>query len=166
LPKYQHERKKVNTNGIKITQNSDKFLHQTKIKKMRQTLLQFFAITFIAIASSFSVKAQTIADFENLSLSPNSFWNGSEQPLGTTFTSGNTIYPCFYDTSFGGFWESGWAYSNILDSTMSGFANLYASKAYGGYNGSANYATGEQDAVIRLTGDAAGKVRSTRYVWA
>ena len=118
----------------------------------------------LAAAFSFSAHTQTVADFENLTLPPDSFWNGSSQPLGATFTSGNAEFPCFYDTSWGGFWSSGWAYSNMQDDTTAGFMNQYSVITAGGYDGSTNYAVGQNSVIVRLTGNAAGKTVAGFYV--
>lgn len=116
------------------------------------------------LATCLKTKAQTVADFENLTLSPNSYWNGSSQPLGSGFQSGNAYFPNYYDTSWGGYWSEGWAYSNIKDSVTPGYANMYASRAGSGYNQSAIYAIGKHNAKIVLTGNSAGKVINGLYV--
>lgn len=109
------------------------------------------------------LNAQTVSDFENLTLPADSFFNGSSQQGGTSFTSGNAIFPNFFDTSFQ-YWLSGWAYSNVADSSTSGFGNLYACASLTGYNGSGIYAIGQQGTTISLTGNAAGKVVNGFYV--
>lgn len=127
-------------------------------------LFTFFAAAGILLAQSFSVNAQTVSTFENLTLSPNSFWNGSDMSAGTSFNSGNAIFPNLYDTAWGGYWESGWAYSNMQDSTTAGFTNLYCACTAIGYNSSANYIIGQQNAVINLNSTAMGKVINGFYV--
>lgn len=111
------------------------------------------------------MKAQTVSDFENVVLSPNSYYNGSTGGNGKN--SGNAFFPCKWDTSFGGYWASGWAISNQQDSTTapSNFSTqLYESKALTGYAGSSNYAIGTQGSVVRLTGAAAGGIVNGVYV--
>lgn len=119
---------------------------------------------FILALSAISMQAQTVSTFENLSLSPNTYWNGSSSPMGTTFTDGNAIFPNFYDTSWGGFWAEGFAYSNVKDSVTPGFGNLYATRPAEGYNGSSNYAVSQNHSILRLTGNALGKVVNGMYV--
>jgi len=119
----------------------------------------------IALAFASIVTAQTVADFENLTLTPNTFfWDGSSAPLGTQFTSGNAIFPNYFDTAFGGFWSQGWAYSAVNDSTTAGFTNLFAARPYSGFGGTGQYAIGQQGAQILLDGPAAGKVVNGMYL--
>ena len=128
---------------------------KTKITKTIIILLCIFSI---------KTKAQTTADFENLSLAQDTFWNGSLSPLGTTFASGNVIMPNYYDTSFGGFWSLGWAYSNMKDDTTAGFGNLYSSIAGSGFLSSNNYIVGQNNAILKFNAAAQGKVMNGLYV--
>ncbi len=108
------------------------------------------------------LQGQSVSTFENLPLEVDTFWNGIDQSGG--FDDGNAFFPNFYSTDFGGFWASGWAYSNVQDSLTLGFFNLYGAKPAGGAEGSSVYAVGQQNAVINLTGDAAGKVLDGIFV--
>jgi hypothetical protein len=125
----------------------------------------------LIMALGLSVFAQQTADFENLQLPPNTFWNGQNQPLGSTFSSGAAEFYNYYDTAWGGFWSQGWAYSTVQDTTTTGFTNLYATAAFNGHNGSSTYAVGQQNSVVKLTGNAAGKLvrgayfTNTTYAW-
>lgn len=111
--------------------------------------------------SATNINAQAVSDFENLTLSSNSFWDGSDQSgthqngtFNSFFISGNAVFPNVYDTSFGanfGFWSSGFAYSNIQDSTTPGFGNLYAARAGSGFSNSQNYAVGQNNSINQLT---------------
>jgi hypothetical protein len=101
--------------------------------------------------------AQTVATFDDLTLPPNSFFDGSIQPGGTSFVNGNALFPNYFDNTFQ-YWLGGWAYSNVQDTITAGFTNQFACAAGSGINGSANYAIGQQDALVSLTGNAAGKV--------
>ena len=109
------------------------------------------------------INAQTVSDFENLSLSTNSYWNGSDYSgthingaFYSTFTSGTAVFPNVYDTAWGapGYWSQGFAYSNVTDSSTSGVGNLYASKAGNGYNNSDNYVVAQNNSVIHVSGFA------------
>lgn len=131
---------------------------------MKKQLQKILLIGGIAMLAFTHTKAQTTSTFESLTLSPNSFWNGSTTPLGTTFTDGNAIFPNYYETAWGGYWSSGWAYSNMKDSTTAGSANMYSARPAIGYTGSANYAVGQQNAMIKLSGAALGKVVNGFYV--
>jgi hypothetical protein len=129
---------------------------------MKNKLIRLLII-LIAIFSG-NIYAQTVSNFDSLALMENSYWNGSEKPLGTTFVSGNAIFPNFYDTAFGGFWASGWAYSNKKDSSTAGFGNIYSAISAEGYNSSKIYAIGAQGSKIYLNSQAIGKVVSGFYI--
>ena len=70
----------------------------------------------------------------------------------TNFSSGDYNFSNSYDTTWGaasGYWSSGWAYSNMTDSTTSGFTNQYSAKPGGGHPiGGANYAIGKPNSTI------------------
>ena len=112
------------------------------------------------ILFSLKINSQNIvADFENLSLSPESYWDGSDlsgvhnnSMFTSIFSSGDYNFSNTYDTTWGsasGYWSSGWIYSNITDSTTSGFTNQYSAKAGGGHPiGGANYAIGKPNSTI------------------
>lgn len=110
----------------------------------------------LALCSILFTQAQTVGTFENLTLAPESYWNGSDLSANG-FATGNGYFVNSYDTAWGGSW-SGFAYSNVTDDTTAGFMNQYSAITAGGYNGSANYAVanGYGDMKIRLTGTAAG----------
>lgn len=79
-----------------------------------------------------------IADFEDLSLSPESYWNGSDESGG--FLSGGAHFGNNYNTDYGS-WD-GFAYSNMTDTTTEGMAAQYNAIPGLGQGGSANYAIG------------------------
>lgn len=96
--------------------------------------------------SSTNINAQT-ADFENLALPMESYWDGSDLSgthdngvFTSEFTSGDFTFPNLFDTTWGapGYWLGGFAYSNMTDSVTSGFGNKYSAKAGGGAS-SLNY---------------------------
>jgi hypothetical protein len=102
-----------------------------------------------------AAQAQVI-DLEDLSLpGPNTFFNGSANVVPpatvstTPFISRGASFNNRYDTAFGGNW-SGWAYSNVVNTTTAGFGNQYASFAGGGDN-SPQYAVGFQDFFTPVT---------------
>lgn len=132
---------------------------------MKTKLLKLCTFAGLIIAqSNASMEAQTVSTIETLTLSPNSSWNGSSVPLGTTFNSGNAIFQNYYDTAYGGYWAGGWAYSNKQDSTTAGYANMYSATTAVGYGGSANYLIGKDGAKINLKPTAFGKVVSGFYI--
>ncbi len=96
---------------------------------------------------------QAISTFDEIELDPvDSIYNGIDGTTGQA--DGDAFFPTFYDTSFGGFWAAGWAISAKMDSVTSGFTNLYSAKAASGALGTPQYAVGQQNAVIRLQGEA------------
>lgn len=80
--------------------------------------------------------AQSVSDFEDFNLDPESFLNGSDGSGG--FTNGNLFFPNAYSQDYN-FW-TGWAISNTTDITTAGFMNQYSAITGGGYDGSDNYA--------------------------
>jgi hypothetical protein len=95
----------------------------------------------------FSAKAQTnLADFEDLVLPADSFYLDT---TGTDFTTANTHFQYDWDTTYT-YWSGGFSYSNKTDSVTSGPANMYSSKAAGGYNSSANYVVAQSYSTIGL----------------
>ncbi len=88
------------------------------------------------VVSVTKTTAQTIT-FEDLNLTPNSGWNGSD--LTGFFTSNSQIFTNVYYPDFGGYWGNGWGYSNKTDITTAGYINELSSFAGSGSN-SANYA--------------------------
>ena len=84
------------------------------------------------------VKAEQIVNFEDLILESESYWNGSDGSGG--FASGGAWFSNNYDSTYGS-WD-GFAYSNITDTTSSGWASQYNAITGGGQDNSANYAVG------------------------
>ena len=119
----------------------------------------FFAAIFIAAL----VRSQTVSTFDNLTLGPDTFWNGSD--LSGGFTSGQAFFLNSYDTAYGGLW-SGFAYSDETDSTTPGYANQYSAITAGGYGGSANYAVSYVSGTsnVNLIGNGLGSVVGGFYV--
>ena len=107
-------------------------------------------LIFIFSATSLALFAQNLANFENISLSPNSVENASGESVSGKFINGGITFNNTYQTAYGGFWSDGWAYSNIKNDTDANFTNLYASYANSGYNNSAKYAIGQQGSMLRL----------------
>lgn len=113
--------------------------------KTTVTTIYVFAL---AMASAVSTLGQTtVADFENLTLPAESYWNGSSG--GNGFQSGDAFFPTDYYTPWA-FWQGGSAYSNATDSVTAGFGNLYGVRAGSGFGGSDNFAVVQNDAVVRL----------------
>lgn len=110
------------------------------------------------LLSTQNSNAQT-ADFENISLSPNSFWDGSDLSgthnngeFYSEFISGDFTFPNVFDTTWGapGYWLSGFAYSNMTDSVTSGVGNKYSARAGSGEN-SSNYVVSQNYSSINIS---------------
>lgn len=117
---------------------------------------------FVLLAGA---KAQTyVSDMESLGLGTGQVYNGSTG--GNGFQSGHAFFKTVWDTSFGGFWSSGWAASAVYDSSTAGFGNQYGCAAYKGYNHSSAFAVGTTggNLTIRLTDSLMGKTASGFYV--
>ncbi len=76
------------------------------------------------------------ADFENLSLPVDSFWNGSD--LSGEFMSGGFKFMNNYDTTYSSW--SGFAYSSMQDTTTADFMNQYSAITGEGADSSDTYA--------------------------
>ncbi len=85
-----------------------------------------------------SVAGADIANFDDLSLAPESYWNGSDGSGG--FASGSAYFNNDYNSTYDS-WD-GFSYSNITDTTSSGWTAQYNAITGVGQNSSANYAIG------------------------
>jgi len=106
-----------------------------------------------------ALRAQTVATFEALTLAHADTFYTNYTASGTDvgFDNGLAHFPCVYDTSWGGLWSEGFAYSNMTDSVTSGYMNQYSAKTAIGFGGSEKYvvAYGSQT-MVKLTGAAMG----------
>ena len=136
--------------------------------------MRTFTILFSAFVLGTTAHAQTVATFDDLSLATTDTFYVNYSASGTDvgFNDGLARFPCIYDTSYGGTWTTGFAYSNMTDSVTSGYFNEYSAKAAKGYAGSDNYAvahvsdpvTYAPDILMPLTGAAIGHPVSGFYV--
>jgi len=109
-------------------------------------------LLFLAIIVTLGLKAQRIADLENLALQVDTFYDGS---MGTptvsassSFISGDCVFPNIWSEF--GYWESGWAYSNKRDSMTAGYTNQFSARTGKGNNSSANYAIGQNGSKLKF----------------
>ncbi|MBL0309459.1 MAG: DUF4465 domain-containing protein [Bacteroidetes bacterium] len=124
---------------------------------MKKINLLFLAMCFALISF-----AQTVSDFESLTLPADSFWNGADLTGG--FSDGNAFFASDYSVAFQ-LW-GGFGYSNKKDTTTSGYQNDFSAITGEGFYGSSNYAVANLSGQtkIRLTGIGAGKQASGFYV--
>jgi hypothetical protein len=97
--------------------------------------LLFVTYTSLGLLLAESVAGQIVADFEDLSLTPESFYNGADG-AGEFFSAG-IRFSNHFNADFGSW--SGFAYSNLTDTTTPGFLNQYSGFVGSGAGGSANY---------------------------
>lgn len=91
---------------------------------------------FLFAACIFGLSAQDIISFEDISVPPDSFLNGSDGSGG--FQSGPLFLPNDYNTNFQSW--TGWAISSSTDTLTPGFTNQYSAITGSGFGGSSNYA--------------------------
>jgi hypothetical protein len=107
---------------------------------MRKFTLALFALTM----SVFTTNAQVVANFDTFSVlttyPDTAYINYSQPNQNVGFNDGQAFFPCVYDTSWGGLWNGGFAYSNMTDSITTSYLNQYSAKTAAGYNASAGYA--------------------------
>lgn len=112
----------------------------------------YFAI--LAVVFTLSLKAQPVATFENINLSPESFWNGSDQ--SGSFRSGGITFYNLYNPGWGSW--SGFAVSNTTDITTPGWENQYSAITGSGNNGSTNYSVCYPSPAAEVDISSIGKV--------
>ncbi|MDQ3191943.1 MAG: DUF4465 domain-containing protein [Bacteroidota bacterium] len=127
---------------------------------MKTTVTRLIMCKFLMVFA-FYTNAQTISDFENLTLSADTFWNGSDLSAG--FNNGNAFFTNTYDSNWD-YWSEGFVYSNMKDSVTAGSGNLYSARTAIGNNNSANYAVGQEGAIIRLENSANGGLVDGLYI--
>lgn len=93
------------------------------------------SISFIVMVCLSATTFAAVADFEDKTLSPNSFYNGSDMAGG--FSSQGVQFSNGFD-----FIWSGFAYSNVNDTTTPGFGNQYAAITGSGFGGAGIYGVG------------------------
>ena len=105
---------------------------------MRKILLSIFAVALTMTASA----QLYVATFDTLSLSQADTYyvNYNSPAMDAGFNDGIAHFPYVYDSSFGGYWDHGFSYSNMTDSVTSGYLNQYSAKTAKGYNNSSQYA--------------------------
>jgi hypothetical protein len=111
-------------------------LFERRIPMNTKKLLLFLLAMACFTLPSFVFGA--VSDFEDLALSPESFYNGSDGAGG--FSSGGTLFNNNYNADFDA-WD-GFAYSNVTDNQTPGYGNQYSAITGLGVKGTSNYAVG------------------------
>jgi len=119
-------------------------------------------LLLLTLLSTLALNAQTVSDFENLTIDPVGYLNGSDNAGG--FISGNLYFPNNFNPTYSSW--SGWAISNVTDNTTPGFENQYSAIPGEGQDGSANYACSFSFGAntIDLENEAVGKAMKGMYV--
>ena len=132
---------------------------------MKKQLLSIALFAGVLTLSAQVTTTTQISDFESVVLTSNHHTIYNDSTGGGGFTSGNAYFPSQWDTSYGGYWSSGWAASSVLDSTNA-YPNLYGCAAYKGYNNSTKYAVGTTSGslIMRMTDSLIGKTVTGMYI--
>ena len=102
-------------------------------------LLRFrLFMCLVGVFAMASASLGSLANFDDLSLAGESYWNGSDGSGG--FVSGAAHFNNNYDATFGS-WD-GFAYSNITDTAAQGWGAQFNAITGSGQGGSANYGVG------------------------
>ncbi len=92
------------------------------------------------LAVSAGATAGNVANFDDLALGPDDYWNGSTDPGAGGFLNGLATFNNRYviDPFSGWAFWGGWSYSNMTDTTTPGYGNQYSAIAGTGQSGT-NY---------------------------
>lgn len=119
----------------------------------------------LSLASTMSAAAQSTATFDTFTLSPNSYYQDN---ASTPFVSSGITFRYGWNTSFGGYWESGSSYTNMNDTVHGDYTNLYGAIPGAALSGN-NYATMKDGATVTFsntnTGLAGFYITNTTYAW-
>lgn len=113
-------------------------MHHTKTAFPSRTLTTVprpWLAAGISLATALSATAATIT-FDELDPGSQGYWNGSDESGG--FSSGSATFANTYVPAWGSW--SGFAYSNLGDTSTAGWGNQYSSYAGGGLGGAGNFA--------------------------
>jgi len=115
-------------------------------------IVMAMATAGLAAGTAVAGQVAEVADFDDLTLPPESHWNGSADPSAGGFAVGPAFFNNFYtidDSSGYAFW-AGWAYSNVTNNTTSGYTNQYSAVAGDGHTGE-NYGIAYLDTYYGVT---------------
>lgn len=108
-------------------------------------------ISVLATALLLGAGANAQANFEDIELNgANDVKIPNTGVVNANFTSGSCTFSNSYSISFGGYWNNGWAYSKVNDTTTAGYTNLYGTYANKGFGNSNNYAVSQNETFIKI----------------
>ncbi len=105
-----------------------------------------YIVLAFATMLAFAANSQTVEDFEAVTLDSGKVLNGKTGENEYKFLSGLLTFPVSYDTSFGGYWSSGWAISRKIDSATvksSSSRHLFCAKPGKGFGNSNTFVVGQ-----------------------
>ena len=104
------------------------------------------------LAVSGGATAENVANFDDLPLGPDDYWNGSADPAAGGFATGAAFFNNIYviDPFSGWAFWGGWSYSNMTDTTTPGYQNQFSAITGGAHSG-ANYAVAYPDTWYGVT---------------
>lgn len=127
--------------------------------------LAFLIVSAFAFNSNAQSPVAITFDEPTFTLTPNSYYKNT---VTNDWSSGVAKFRYSWNSSFGGFWESGTAYTNKKDTVDGTFSNLYGCIANGAANGN-NYATVQDGAIITFSNNATQVsgffITNTTYAW-
>ena len=108
-------------------------------------------------------QAQTVVTFDDLTLAPNSHWDGSDSTFG--FTSGGVYFENSYNFDWD-YWSGGFIYSSSTDVTTAGYTNDFSAYTGTGGNSSQNYAVNYGGGIDFGTEKALASIQITNTTYA
>lgn len=108
-------------------------------------------------------QAQTVVTFDDLTLAPDSYWDGSDSTLG--FTSGGVYFENSYNFDWD-YWSGGFIYSSSTDVTTAGYTNDFSAYTGIGGNSSQNYAVNYGGGIDFGTEKALASIQITNTTYA
>ena len=125
------------------------------------------------VLSSQNTNAQSVSDFEALTLNAESAFDGSDLSGVTTptnfttnFLSGDASFVNVWDSAWGGpgYWKTGFAQSTYTDVTTSGAPNKYSAIAGSGNNSSLTYLVSNNNSKFTLKNTASDSIVNSIYI--
>ena len=118
----------------------------------------------LCFATSLTTQAQTVS-FDTYTLTTNSYYQDNN---GTDFSNSGVTFQYGWNTSFGGYWESGSAYTNKMDTIDGTYTNLYGCIPGAAFSGN-NYATVQKNAIITFSNNTTAVtgfyITNTTFAW-
>ena len=102
----------------------------------KKIVLLLFFVSIVSLSALLAGNDEyVVSDFSEMSLPPESYWNGADGSGG--FYSGLSFFPNDYNQDWA-YW-SGWSYSNVTDNTTPGWMNQYSAITGGAYDSFGQY---------------------------